>query len=289
MRSWFPDHDIAPVWDIFRPSRRGRVPGVSMAGFREHNAAPFDVRAVPHSDVTLVVEFGPGRLVVDHDAGREQTGCVVAGLAFARLHASGEGIESLQVRLSPVVAHAVLGAPPEALSHTVVTLEDVWGRHAMRIRDQLHEAPSWEDRFAIADAMLLRRYEAGPSVDLEVARAWELIVDSRGRVRVDELVAEIGWSRTRLWSRFRAQIGLSPKRAARLVRFDRAAHELAAGLSPAQVAAEGGYADQSHLHREVVSFTGATPTALAQAPWLAVDGVAWPHYRTFLQDRGTRV
>jgi hypothetical protein len=44
----------------------------------------------------------------------------------------------------------------------------------------------------------------------------------------------------------------------------------------ASVATESGYADQSHLHREVKTFTGLTPTAVAVAPWLAIDDVAWP-------------
>jgi len=73
-----------------------------------------------------------------------------------------------------------------------------------------------------------------------------------------------------------SQIGLPPKRAAKLVRFDHAAHRLAAGEGAARVAADGGYADQSHLHRDVVAFTSATPATLAGEPWLAVDDTAWP-------------
>jgi AraC-like DNA-binding protein len=42
------------------------------------------------------------------------------------------------------------------------------------------------------------------------------------------------------------------------------------------VAASSGYVDQSHLHREVKAFTGVTPTALAAAPRLSIDDVAWP-------------
>ena len=99
---------------------------------------------------------------------------------------------------------------------------------------------------------------------------------SRGRVRVEGLADEVGWSRERLWSRFRSQLGITPKRAARLVRFDHAAHLLAAGHAAAGVAAESGYVDQSHLHREVKEFAGLTPTAVATAPWLAIDDVAWP-------------
>jgi AraC-like DNA-binding protein len=173
-----------------------------------------------------------------------------------------------------VVAHAVLGASSE-LGGTVVALDDLWGRDAARIQEQLRAAGSWEDRFAIAEAALAGRREAGRAADPEVAFAWRQMVTSWGRVRVERLAAETGWSRKRLWSRFRSQIGLTPKRAAQLVRFDYAAHRLAAGHSAALVAAESGYTDQSHLHRDVIAFAGVTPTAVAAAPWLAVDDVAW--------------
>jgi hypothetical protein len=56
------------------------------------------------------------------------------------------------------------------------------------------------------------------------------------------------WSRKRLWS-IPIPDRPHPKRAARLVRFDYAAHRLAAGHSAAIVAAESGYADQLHLWR----------------------------------------
>jgi len=108
-----------------------------------------------------------------------------------------------------------------------------------------------------------------------VAWAWRRIVAGRGAVRIEHLATELGWSRKRLWSRFRAQIGSTPKRAAKLVRFDHAVHGLVAGADPAAVAADGGYADQSHLHRDVVAFTGSTPATVVDEPFLAVDDVAW--------------
>jgi AraC-like DNA-binding protein len=47
-------------------------------------------------------------------------------------------------------------------------------------------------------------------------------------------------------------------------------------VSIAQVALASGYVDQSHLNREVMAFAGLTPAAIAAAPWLAVDHIAWP-------------
>ncbi|MBB4683538.1 helix-turn-helix domain-containing protein [Amycolatopsis jiangsuensis] len=128
----------------------------------------------------------------------------------------------------------------------------------------------------MTDALLARRHEAGPPAAPEVAWAWHRIVGSRGLIRVDGLAAEVGWSRKRLWSRFCSQLGLPPQRAVNLVRFDHAARRLVAGDDAARVAADTGYADQSHLHRDVRAFTGATPAAVSGEPFLAVDDLAWP-------------
>lgn len=247
-----------------------------MAGFSDRANTLVDVELVPHPAVMVIFDLGDIPIVVDDGSGPQQRERVVAGLApnGARGRGLAGSFECLQVRLSPVVAHAVLGASSE-LGGAVVALDDLWGRDAVRTQEQLRAAWSWDDRFAIAEAALARRHDAGRVVDPEVAFAWGQMVAGRGRVRVERLAAEVGWSRKRLWSRFRSQIGLTPKRSAQLIRFDDAAHRLAAGHSAALVAAESGYVDQSHLHREVMAFAGVTPTAIAVAPFLAVNDVAW--------------
>ncbi|MGV9779518.1 helix-turn-helix domain-containing protein [Streptosporangium sp. NPDC003464] len=265
------------MWDVACPRRPSRVAGVTMAGFRVRDLDA--LRMVPHPAVTLLLEFGAGTPVLDDAAGRQQRGSVVAGPGLGSggaVRARGENVECVQVRLSPVIARAVLGVSPADLDGAVVALEDLWGREASRIREQLGDVSSWQDRFALVDALLAHRHGAGPPVEPEVAWAWRRIVGSRGLARVDGLAAEVGWSRKRLWSRFRSQLGLPPKRAVKLVRFDHAAHRLVAGEGAARVAADAGYADQSHLHRDVMAFTGATPATVAGEPFLAVDDIAWP-------------
>jgi AraC-like DNA-binding protein len=251
-----------------------------MAGFRDRGTAALAQRVIPHPSVMLAVEFGAASPVVTDAAGRQRRGSVIAGpgqggTAWVR----GADVECLQIRLSPLVVRAVLGVSPAELDG-FAALEDVWGGGTVaRLREQLSGAGSWERRFALAGALLERTHTARELVDPEVAWAWRRIRGGGGAVRVGELAAEVGWSRRRLWSRFGEQTGLSPKRAARLVRFDRAVHRLAAGHAPARVAAESGYADQPHLHRDVRSFAGVTPGGVAREPWLAVDEVAWPGTR----------
>ncbi|WP_183660019.1 helix-turn-helix domain-containing protein [Nonomuraea dietziae] len=262
--------------DVAVPCPSARLPGVSMAGFRHRAPAAVDIAMVAHPSVTLLVDLSEGEGVVYETRGRHERGSVVVGLLPGDLRATGRGVgECLQIRLEPVVAAALFGASAE-LSGTVVALEDVWGRDAGRAEDRLRAAASWDERFTIAVNILGRRLGAHSPVDPQVAHIWRRTLTSRGRVRVDGLADEVGWSRKRLWSRFRSQLGITPKRAARLVRFDHAAHLLAAGHAAARVATESGYVDQSHLHREVTTFAGLTPTALAVAPWLAIDDVAWP-------------
>ena len=246
-----------------------------MAGFRQRVPAPVDIAMVVHPSVTLLVDLSDGEGAVYDIHGRHDRGSVVVGLLPGEIRASCRGVECLQIRLDPVAAAAVLGASTE-LSGAVVALDELWGRDARRVEDRLRAAASWDARFAIAAEILGRRLGARARVDPEVAHAWRRTVADQGRVRVDGLADEVGWSRKRLWSRFRAQLGITPKRAAQLVRFDHAAHLLAAGHAAAGVAAASGYVDQSHLHREVKAFAGLTPTAVAAAPWLAVDDVAWP-------------
>lgn len=247
-----------------------------MAGFRDRGITPPRLRLIPHPAVTLVLVFG-GTIAVADAIGRQQQGSFVTGLGFGEvlrvLRAADS--ECLQVRLSPVVAHAVLGAAVADLDGAVVTLDDLWGREAAWISAHLGDLSSWEDRFTFTGAWLARRCAAASQLTPEVAWAWRGITASRGTIRIEHLAAELGWSRKRLWSRFHSQIGLPPKRAAKLVRFDHAVHGLAAGQDAAGVAADGGYIDQSHLHRDVVAFTGMTPATVASEPFLAVDDIAW--------------
>ncbi|MGW4094217.1 helix-turn-helix domain-containing protein [Nocardia sp. NPDC004750] len=263
-------------WDIARPARPPALRGVDMAGFHVHGDGPDQVRVIPHPAITVIVEFGECGFEVRDSTGRSHSGSLTLGLAGTALPVRVDAVECVQIRLEPVVARAILGFPLAELGGTIIGLDDIWGREAGWLRERLHETPSWPDRFALVDTALSARSRHDQRVDPEVAWAWRQIELSRGRFRVERLAAELGWSRQRLWSRFGTQIGLTPKRAAKLVRFDHAVHRLVQGHSPSRVAADTGYADQSHLHRDIREFTGVPPTAAATEPWLTIDDRAWP-------------
>ena len=182
----------------------------------------------------------------------------------------------LEVLLAPLGAYRLLGLPMDQLSGRIVDLVEVLGADGRRLTEQLREAPSWRQRFALADQFLLRQLEEGPRPSPEVGWAWERLVATGGAVPVGRIAGEVGWSHKHLIAKFRQQIGLRPKTAARLVRFDGVWRRLD-GRRPldwGQVAREAGYADQAHLVREFHQFTGTTPTQfLAQGRAWQVNSV----------------
>ncbi|MDX6689220.1 MAG: hypothetical protein QOG15_677 [Solirubrobacteraceae bacterium] len=82
--------------------------------------------------------------------------------------------------------------------------------------------------------------------------AWSLPEAAHGDVAVQRLAEGVGWSRRHLASCFKADIGMSPKTAARILRFEQVTALLRTGAaaSLADAAYDCGYADQAHLNRD---------------------------------------
>jgi AraC-like DNA-binding protein len=151
----------------------------------------------------------------------------------------------LEVLLAPLGAYRLLGLPLDQLSGHTVDLVEVLGADGRRLAEQLRDTPSWRRRFALMDRFLLGRLDRGPRPAPEVARAWERLVATGGALPIRQLAREVGWSHRHLLTRFRQQVGLGPKTAARLVRFNGVWRRLDEDrpLDWGLVAAEVGYAD----------------------------------------------
>jgi AraC-like DNA-binding protein len=168
----------------------------------------------------------------------------------------------LEVILNPLGAYTVLGVPLDQLAGHTVDLIDLLGPGGRRLGERLRESRSWRRRFGLVDRFLLGRLEDGPRPAPEVVWVWRRLVATGGGVPIGRLAAEVGWSHKHLITRFRQQVGLQPKLAARLARLDRVWRRLDQGgeLDWGLVAVEAGYADQAHLVRDFGRFTGMTPT-----------------------------
>ncbi len=105
--------------------------------------------------------------------------------------------------------------------------------------------------------------------------ASDLIDGSMGTVTVDELRRALYVSERTLERRFRSEVGVSPKQAARIARFQAATRKLLASprVSLGRVAHECGYYDQAHFNREFRTLAGISPGQWrAQTPGVEAPG-----------------
>ena len=226
---------------------------------------------LPHPDVTFIVSLGGTLEVRDPAGGRQRFGegqGFLAGLHTApALTDSGPRQRGVEVRLTPLGAHRLLGGMPmHQVSNQTLALDDVLGPAGFELSARLVESRGWREPFAVLDAFFARRIRAGPRLPAAVVEAWRLLEASDGRVRISEVAARVGWSRKRLGNAFRERIGPAPKTFARVLRFDRAMGLLKqrADVRWSDVALVCGYHDQAHLTREVREFSGSTPGQIAR-------------------------
>jgi methylphosphotriester-DNA--protein-cysteine methyltransferase len=111
----------------------------------------------------------------------------------------------------------------------------------------------------------LRLRLTGVQIDSRVTDALQKIERCAGQVRVTQLAKDCQVSVRNLDRLFRTWVGFSPKWMARISRFQVLLQkmETSRGGGSADLAAELGYYDQSHLANEVAQFAGARATRLA--------------------------
>ncbi|MEU4797477.1 helix-turn-helix domain-containing protein [Streptomyces sp. NPDC023327] len=255
---------------------------VSAIGYRTAGQRPALHRGLPSPHLTVIFSLDgaiAGGDTPDRATGPDatRTDIVVGGLHQSPVYVvQPEHEAGIQLAVHPLAARALLGLPAGALTgQSVVAGTDVFGERAGDLRERLCELDRWEDRFAALSAYLRRRAatdRTAGTVRPEVAEAWARLARHRGADTLGALSRHVALSERRLTALFRAETGLSPKQAARLMRFqhakDAVVRAVAAGSPPnlARVAADTGYCDHSHLVRDFRRYTGTSPTG-----WLAEE------------------
>jgi AraC-like DNA-binding protein len=263
-RVMFQQPDLEIVLGEPDPCLRGYVR--RYFGYFERGSGFSHTRELPSADVTLIIGFGPPIVITyprHNGAITARHTSFIAGLhdSYAVVQA-GEWQSGIEVNLTPLGTYLLLGMPMEALTNRVVGLEDLLGAAAPLLVEQLHEAPGWDARFDLVDALVASRLAEARPPSPSVAWAWKRLGENRGRLDIGTLAGELGCSRKHLIAQFREQVGLPPKTVARILRFRGVLESLERGNGRrlAQVAQDCGYYDQAHLNRDFREFAGITPT-----------------------------
>lgn len=246
----------------------------SIEGWKQTGSSRARLREVPFPGVPLI--FGlETAWTIEGPAASAREESFVAGMhaapTFVRPDAGSWSC--IELRLTPVAAHRILGLAMHELSNRTVAIGDVLPE-TRELVSRLRDTPLWPERFGLVEEFLLHRLARAPAPAREVLWSWEELRRTSGRAPIAELADEIGWSHRRLIARYREQVGVGPKTVARVMRFDRAVQALRSlGAPLAEVAFDSGYFDQAHMNREFQALAGTTPSAF-RGSLLESGGVA---------------
>jgi AraC-like DNA-binding protein len=252
-----PSAALKPFASQLWVSRSAAVPG----GAREH--------VLPTGQMHLVFRLdGPALRIFKH--GGDEHGDVIREPVVGGLRTSyyakevGAPVLAVGVQLLPGAAQALFGVSAAELAGRHTALSELWGaQQAASAFDQLASAAGPAQQAAILEALLAARLPRVHGMHPAVA---QVLAGSRHDWRVDQLVRDSSYSHRGFIALFRQATGCSPKRYARLLRFQ--ALLMALRATPAkplgELALDAGYSDQAHMNREFREFAGVTPQQYRQ-------------------------
>lgn len=270
-----------------------RRPGPALDGLIDdlyylEGAPPYSRLMLPAAPAPLlIVNLGGPFLIragTDGEAVEYTDGCAVTTPTRAWEFGYPTPTRSVGVHFRPWGLAPFLPMPAAELCDRPATVEQIWGQPAItELRHRLTSADAPHEMLMLLEEELVRRLRALNGLDL-VRQMSSAIAATGGAVPISDLGVTSRASSTYVAGRFRAIVGVTPKRLARSYRFTSTvlAIDVAAPVDWADVAARAGYFDQAHFAHEFREFTGLTPTRyverrrrfLREHPDHALDG--WP-------------
>lgn len=269
------------IYREFAPGPRLRPYIECFWSARSQGRLPFLPREVliPDGTTELMLNFGsPYRRFRDaHDR---------AGRAIARSHVIGireTGVFIEQERDQDVFGirfriagfHAFAGVPMREIAHRTIDLDGLLGPLAAELEARVQEAASPEAAVNSVEAALLPWFGAADRRLRQVRAAVGEIYTSRGSADIAAVADRVSLSHKELDRAFDRIVGLTPKRLARVVRFNHALRLMLSDAMAGQaaVAQEAGYFDEAHMIRDFREFTSQTPRDFARQRYAIVAAV----------------
>jgi AraC-like DNA-binding protein len=225
-------------------------------------------RSLPTGRVDIVIPLLQDSIVrfddVDSSDAHYFRGAVVSG-AHDRFVVRGmDGASSvIGVHFKPGGAAIFFDGALRHFGNQTILLDDVWGAAARDLRQRLQAAPHASQKIRILEGELLSRLSGTRPVDKMVTWALHALELNPSAARITDVQRASDCSPQQFIRRFAGTVGITPKRYARVLRFNTLLPRLAR-VGPrdwANVAAEAGYFDQSHLIHEFRQLAGITPAS----------------------------
>jgi AraC-like DNA-binding protein len=173
-----------------------------------------------------------------------------------------QSVQTFAVFFQPAGFSRLFGIPVREMSNCVYAGDSVSGRCLTRLWHQLAEAGTFERRVQITEGMLLKFAERRRSLrEIDFGSVADYILARRGVLQISTLAHEFGLGLRQFERRFVTEIGVTPKRFARVARFQTALDMKisAPHRSWLEIAHDLEYHDQMHMVHDFHDLAGDTP------------------------------
>lgn len=223
------------------------------------------LRMLPPLSISLCLHYG-GRVVAGYRSEIATVGSALTGMHTApRTYATHGRVGIVLVTFRAGAIGQFFRLDADQLLHLNVELADLLpAGERERIEEELAQAADDGARVAQVERFL-GRIRTGVHTDQLARRAAAMIAQRGGEVSIARIAAANHVSERQLERRFTRAIGITPKKFARLARFHRVVGQIGTASSIADLAAECGYYDQSHLVKDCRQFSGGVAGLLPQS------------------------
>lgn len=253
----FPSVTVAKPFAYTEYDVRPRLADFVLCGWSftadEHFEGTYIHHVLPDGCMSLVYraesESNPGYLIV--------TGPRIKELRV-EIHA---GDQYWGIKFRPDVGGTIMDIQPSELREQSIPLVMLASHLAQQLCEQLAMCRESTTAIDVLGAFVETRLGLCAPIDDAVRKCILEIDRNNGEVRIGRIADVLGISHRQLQRRFRTRTGLTPKEYSRIRRLRIALANTIENRPKgwSKVAANAGYADQSHLSRETTALTGLTP------------------------------
>ncbi|MEM9509067.1 MAG: helix-turn-helix domain-containing protein [Cyanobacteria bacterium P01_E01_bin.35] len=224
-------------------------------------------RVIPSNELQMIFHYKtPFREVdkCDHHLVQPQTSICGQQTEYKDI-VSSDSVGMLAVVFYPYALRAFLPNQVSEFTNRSISLNDLFPAETNKLEERIIEADNIRSRILLIENFLLKRLSVPNSFSI-AREAVNIVTKVNGQITVGEMANQLNVSKRQLERIFLANVGISPKKLGRIIRFNTSI-KLFRQVEPlTTLAYEAGYFDQSHLVRDFKEFSGLSPKAFFRQP-----------------------
>ncbi|MFL5705782.1 MAG: DUF6597 domain-containing transcriptional factor [Ktedonobacteraceae bacterium] len=229
---------------------------------------------VPIADSRIIVPDGRAKIIIPYrnslcaDVNDRQLNAKEHQIFLVGIQSSPTTIGStatdtgtIGVELTPKGLYHFFNLSMHEITNRMASFEDLFGPQGARLQNMVSEAEDPQEKIVLLQTALTHLLQKNEKDYLLLDHTLDIIAQTHGMMRVQELEAQTGYTKRYLDMLFKEHVGVSPKSLASIMRFQELYQLWTQQKSPTffRNNLHAYYYDQSHFIKEFKRFTGFTP------------------------------